>query len=195
MVAGLPMSIQTSSPGSPGPDTLIEDDLESMMSATHFVPNVEARKSLNENQVEEFKEAFRVFDVDNGGTIDSEEFGHLMHMLGMQLRPAELTDVFVTMDGDEDGELQFEEFLILMATLMHKEDTTDEVKEAFESIDHKGTGKIPVSIIRELLFSISENCTEKEVNALIAACDRNNEGLVTTEDVSHLLSLDEVPNF
>ena len=51
---------------------------------THpFVPNVEARNAMDDNQVDEFKEAFRVFDTDHGGTIDAEEYSNLMAMLGM----------------------------------------------------------------------------------------------------------------
>ena len=73
-----------------------------------FVPNVEARRQMDDNQVDEFKEAFRVFDVDGGGTIDSEEYQNLMEMLGMTSDPEVLTEMFVAMDADEDGELQME---------------------------------------------------------------------------------------
>jgi hypothetical protein len=38
---------------------------------------------MDDNQVDEFKEAFRVFDTDHGGTIDAEEYSNLMAMLGM----------------------------------------------------------------------------------------------------------------
>ena len=155
-----------------------------------FVPNVEARRQMDDNQVDEFKEAFRVFDVDGGGTIDSEEYQNLMEMLGMTSDPEVLTEMFVAMDADEDGELQFEEFLILMATLMSNEDNTDDLLDAFDEIDVEGTGRISVDVVRELLEGISENCTQDEVETLCAVCDRDDDGLVSMEDIKRLLKLD-----
>ena len=154
-----------------------------------FVPNVDARRQMDDNQVDEFKEAFRVFDVDGGGTIDSEEYQNLMEMLGMSSDPEVLTEMFVAMDADEDGELQFEEFLILMATLMSNEDNTDDLLDAFDEIDVEGTGRISVDVVRTLLEGMSENCTEDEVETLIAVCDRDDDGLVSMEDIKRLLEL------
>ena len=113
-----------------------------------FVPNLRARHLLDDNQVDEFKEAFRVFDVDGGGTIDTEEYGQLMAMLGMTDNPEALAEMFQAMDGDADGELQFEEFLVLMATLMHVEDNTDDVSDAFELLDAGGRGWVPIDTCR-----------------------------------------------
>lgn len=160
--------------------------------AFRFKPDHEARAAMDEAQIEEFLEAFRVFDVDNGGTIDTQEFASLCTMLGLSLTAEELTEVFIKMDGDEDGELEFEEFLVLMATLMKAEDSSDDLKLAFEQIDEIGTGSIPVSVVSRLLGHIAENCTSKEIDSLLDICDSDGDGLVSFDDIQRLLSVDRM---
>ena len=158
-----------------------------------FVPNIHARNDLSESQVDEFKEAFRVFDEDHGGTIDSEEYSKLMSMLGMTNDVERLTEMFVAMDGDEDGELQFEEFLILMATLMAQEDNTDELADSFDNIDSNGNGYISITIVKNILEGIAENLSYDEVDSLLENIDRDSDGKVSLEDLKRFISLDYIP--
>lgn len=148
---------------------------------------------MDENQVDEFKEAFRVFDTDHGGTIDAEEYSNLMSMLGMSNDIERLTEMFVAMDQDEDGELQFEEFLILMATLMHEEDNTDGLLEAFEVIDQDGTGYISIGVVHHIFEGISENCSYTEIENLIANIDMDEDGRVSMDDLKRFLALEILP--
>lgn len=153
------------------------------------MPNLRARHLLDDNQVDEFKEAFRVFDVDGGGTIDTEEYSKLMAMLGMTDNPAVLSEMFQAMDGDADGELQFEEFLVLMATLMHAEDNTDDVSDAFELLDADGRGWIPIDTCRYLLEGLAENLTDDEVAMCLSALDPSREGRVSSENIKGFLRM------
>ena len=149
---------------------------------------------MDENQVDEFKEAFRVFDVDNAGTIDSEEYSSLMSMLGMTNDVELLTEMFVAMDEDEDGELIFEEFITLMATLMHQEENTDEFIEAFDTIDSDGTGRIPLSVVKHILEGIAENVSFDMVDCLLEEIDKDDDGLVSMDDLKRFLALEQFPS-
>ena len=151
------------------------------------MPNLRARHLLDDNQVDEFKEAFRVFDVDGGGTIDTEEYSKLMAMLGMTDDPAVLSEMFQAMDGDADGELQFEEFLVLMATLMHAEDNTDDVSDAFELLDADGRGWIPIDTCRYLLEGLAENLTDDELQAMIDEFDRDADGEINADEFMYIM--------
>ncbi len=149
---------------------------------------------MDESQIEEFKEAFRVFDTDHGGTIDSDEYGKLMSILGMSSDVERLTEMFVAMDGDEDGELQFEEFLVLMATLMHQESTTDDILDAFETIDVEETGLIPLSIVQHILEGVAENVSYSEVDLLLAEIDSDSDGMVSVLDLKRFMALERIPH-
>ena len=62
----------------------------------------------------ELRDAFRVFDTDNSGSIDKKELKRLMKKLGQALSEAELDAMMDEVDTNGDGEISFEEFKELM---------------------------------------------------------------------------------
>lgn len=64
----------------------------------------------------ELRDAFRVFDTDNSGSIDKKELKRLMKKLGQALSEAELDAMMDEVDTNGDGEISFEEFKELMVS-------------------------------------------------------------------------------
>jgi calmodulin len=62
----------------------------------------------------ELRDAFRVFDTDNSGSIDKKELKRLMKKLGQALSEAELDAMMDEVDTNGDGQISFEEFKELM---------------------------------------------------------------------------------
>jgi hypothetical protein len=52
--------------------------------------NEKAIAKLSEDEIEQYKDAFNLFDADGGGTIDAEELGQVMAMLGQDPKKEEL---------------------------------------------------------------------------------------------------------
>ena len=71
-------------------------------------------EDLTETQLEEFKEAFSLFDKDGDGTVSTNELGQVMRTLGQNPTEAELNDMIKEVDVDGNGEIDFEEFVGLM---------------------------------------------------------------------------------
>ncbi len=76
---------------------------------------------LTEEQTATFKEEFSLFDKDADGFITTKELGTVMLSLGMTLTEAELQDMINEVDADGNGEIDFPEFLTMMAAQMKKE--------------------------------------------------------------------------
>ena len=74
--------------------------------------------NFNPQQIDELKEAFSYFDKDGDGTITIKEIGLTMRSLGLNPTDAELHDILLALDEDGDGEIDFGEFLTLMALKM-----------------------------------------------------------------------------
>lgn len=70
---------------------------------------------LTKEQVEEYREAFDLFDKDGNGSIDTKELGTVMKSLQMKPTDAELKDMINEVDADGNGTIDFTEFLTLMA--------------------------------------------------------------------------------
>ena len=88
-------------------------------------------EQLTEEQIAEFKEAFSLFDKDGDGCITTKELGTVMRSLGQNPTEAELQDMISEVDADQNGTIDFPEFLNLMARKMKDTDSEEELKEAF----------------------------------------------------------------
>ena len=69
---------------------------------------------LTDEQIEEFREAFNLFDLDGGGSIDAKELGTVMRSLGQNPPDEELQAMIDEVDEDGGGEIEFDEFCTLM---------------------------------------------------------------------------------
>ena len=63
---------------------------------------------------EELKEAFKVFDRDGNGYITSHELRHIMTNLGEGLTPEEVEEMIKEADLDNDGQIDYNEFVKMM---------------------------------------------------------------------------------
>merc|ERR1712025_149877 len=104
-------------------------------------------EQLTEEQIQEFKEAFALFDKDGDGTITTKELGTVMRSLGQNPTEAELQDMINEVDADGNGTIDFPEFLSLMARKIKDTDTEEklrdeEVDEMIREADIDGDGQI-----------------------------------------------------
>ena len=146
-----------------------------------------AKSRLDEDQREEFKEAFKVFDEDNGGSIDDEEFENLMKMLGYNMSDEELAAIFNAVDEEGEGEILFNDFLTLMVVLMENDTEEKNLITAFESLDKDNTGSISVKHVYNILKTIGEQMTSTEIEKFIIAADSDNDGMVNILDIKRML--------
>ncbi|KAK9913353.1 hypothetical protein M0R45_037171 [Rubus argutus] len=76
--------------------------------------NLMARKMRDTESEEELKEAFRVFDKDQNGSISADELRHVMTNLGEKLTDEEVDEMVREADVDGDGQINYEEFVKVM---------------------------------------------------------------------------------
>merc|ERR1719240_28536 len=97
--------------------------------------------SLSNEQIEEIKEAFNIFDVDSSGSIDYRELKAAMKALGVQVKKDELKKMIQDVDADGSGSVEFPEFLQMMTAKMGTNDTKEDIKKVFHMFDDQNTGK------------------------------------------------------
>tara|TARA_B110000503_G_C6891455_1_gene306906 strand:+ start:153 stop:371 length:219 start_codon:yes stop_codon:yes gene_type:complete len=64
--------------------------------------------------LQEYEQAFKLFDKDNNGTIDANELRTVMKQFGTELTETEVADLMHEVDDNNNGEIDFKEFMILM---------------------------------------------------------------------------------
>ena len=71
-------------------------------------------KVQDQNQEEDIREAFKVFDRDGNGLISAAELRHVMTNLGEKLTDEEVDEMIKEADIDGDGHINYEEFVRMM---------------------------------------------------------------------------------
>merc|ERR1712031_113910 len=94
-----------------------------------------ARPGLSEDEVEEIKEAFDLFDNDNSGAISVNELTSAMQSLGFDVKHAVVYNMVADLDSDGSGEIEFGEFLAVMTAKLSDKNTREEIDRVFNLFD------------------------------------------------------------
>ncbi|XP_071493075.1 uncharacterized protein [Diadema antillarum] len=143
--------------------------------------------SLTEEQIEEYREAFAVFDVNGDGIITTKELEEVMTSFGESPSAAELRDMVNEIDVDGNGEIDFADFLSLMARPTTDDNSSDEIIEAFRVFDKDGNGYISVTNLRTIMSTVASGLTEDEIEEMIEEADVNGEGQVNYEEFTRTM--------
>ncbi|ODV59269.1 calmodulin [Ascoidea rubescens DSM 1968] len=142
---------------------------------------------LTDEQITEFKEAFSLFDKDNDGKITTKELATVMRSLGQNPSESELKDLINQIDANNDGFIDFAEFLAMMARKLKESDSEAEILEAFKVFDKNGDGKISAAELRHVLTSIGEKLTDAEIDEMMREADADNDGEIDILEFTNLL--------
>ena len=137
---------------------------------------------LTRAQVQEFKEAFDIFDVDGGGTITAEELGEVMKSLGQKPTRAQLEAMVREIDADGDGAIDFPEFLTMMLRKMNEGDPERELRDVFTVFDKDQSGTISADELKSVMKVIWEKLTEQEIEDAIRLADTTGDGEVDYDE-------------
>ncbi|KNC53825.1 cyclic nucleotide-binding protein [Thecamonas trahens ATCC 50062] len=75
-------------------------------------------KRLSQAKMDEIREAFTLFDVDNSGELDDEELNFAIQTLGFDPHSPEMIEWKASVDVDGSGSVDFGEFMDMMVVLM-----------------------------------------------------------------------------
>jgi calmodulin len=135
-------------------------------------------ESLTDDKMREFKEAFEMFDRDRDGLINSKELGNILRSLGHDPSEQELTDMVNETDSNDDGKIDFNEFMQIMHKRAKESDIEEELVEAFRIFDKEGNGLISSSEFRHTMLTLGERLTEDEVDEMIKEADSKGDGFI-----------------
>ena len=132
----------------------------------------------------EYKQTFDMFDTDQSGRISTAELGKVMEQLGQHPTETDLQAMVSEVDTDGDGEINFEEFLLMMAK---KENDNDEIRAAFEIFDKNHDGFISPTELRTVMESLGEVLSEEDIDVMMKGADQNGDGQVSFEEFAVMM--------
>lgn len=148
---------------------------------------VDPKPELTEDQKQEVREAFDLFDADGSGTIDVKELKVAMRALGFEPRKEEMKKMISEVDKEGTGKISFNDFLAVMTQKMAEKDTKEEILKAFRLFDDDETGKISFRNLKRVANELGENLTDEELQEMIDEADRDGDGEVNQEEFLRIM--------
>ena len=142
---------------------------------------------ITEDKMNEFKEAFNIFDKDRDGYITAKELGDLIRNLGQTPSEAELQNMINEVDINNNGAIDFKEFLDIMIKKLKDSENEEELIEAFKIFDRDGNGLISADELLHVMVSLGENTNLEEIEELIKDADLDGDGFINYEEFVKLI--------
>lgn len=149
-------------------------------SSIPFVPKYRTRE-------EELKDVFCHFDLDNDGKITALELRRYFNSIGEIMSQEEAQEVIDELDSDNDGMLEFQDFVKLMES---KEGADEDLKVVFETFEHeKGSGRITPRGLQRALHRLGDSKSFKECAAMIQVYDTDGDGELDFNEFHRMMSV------
>jgi len=150
-------------------------------------------EDLTTEQVQMLQKAFDMFDRDKTGSIETQMMSTILRTLGQTFEESDLQLLIDEVDADGSGQLEFEEFLTLVARFMVEEDAEaiqEELREAFRLYDKEGNGYIRTAELREIMRALDDKLTEDELDEMITEIDTDGSGTVDFDEFMEMMTGD-----
>ncbi|XP_062418991.1 calmodulin-like protein 4 [Pungitius pungitius] len=138
-------------------------------------------KFLTQDQINEFKECFSLYDRQQKGRIEASELITVMRCLGSNPTPSEVQRHLLKHSSDSGGKLDFSTFLSVMHQQLQQEAPEAEILEAMRMVDKEQRGFILASELRAKLTRLGEKLTDREVDELLKEAAVGADGRVHCE--------------
>lgn len=152
------------------------------------------KTGLDEEAVEEIREAFNLFDTEGKGVIDVRELKAAFRALGFQVKKAEIRQMFIDMDKDLSlATISYDEFVEMVTPRMLNRDSREEIMKVFALFDDDNTGAISFKNLKRVATELGENLTDEELQEMIDEADRDGDGVISEEEFYRVMRKRENP--
>jgi centrin-1 len=141
------------------------------------------RVGLDEEQTEELREAFNLFDTEHSGTIDARELKAALRALGFdQIKKEDVRRMLSDVGKDPTQPIDFNDFCEMMRGRMPDKNSRGEIDKVFALFDEDETGKISFRNLKRIAAELGESLTDEELQEMIEEADRDGDGLINMDE-------------
>ncbi|KAL3802344.1 hypothetical protein HJC23_007169 [Cyclotella cryptica] len=149
---------------------------------------IQRRPGLTDDEIEELRQAFDLFDTDGSGTIDPKELRAAMQSLGFEAKNQTIYQMIKDIDKDGTGEVDFDEFLDLMTSRLVGSDSKEDIQKIFELFDDDKTGYISLQNLKRVANELGEPMNEAELLEMIERADTDQDGQISPDEFFKIMT-------
>lgn len=117
---------------------------------------------LPDEQVQEIREAFTLFDLDKDGMLTASEFKVALRSLGFELNKGDANKLFHDNETSA-GLMGWDDFHRILSERIAARDPMEEIERAFKLFDDEGTGRISLRSLKRVAKELGENLDDEEL--------------------------------
>lgn len=148
------------------------------------------RRELTDEQKDEIKEAFELFDTDKDKEIDYHELKVAMRALGFEVKKVDVLKILKDYDREGTGKITFEDFREVVTDRILERDPKEEILKAFKLFDDDESGKISLRNLRRVARELGEDMADEELRAMIDEFDLDGDGEINQEEFISIMTGD-----
>jgi len=151
------------------------------------------RPGLTNDEIEEIREAFNLFDTDGSGTIDPRELKAAMQSLGFDNKNPTVYQMIADLDREFSTSIDFEEFLDAITNKLGDKESRDGISKIFSLFDDDKTGNITMKNLKRVAKELGETMSEEELREMIERADSQGNGEITMDDFYTIMTKKTFP--
>ncbi|CAO3686449.1 unnamed protein product [Rhizopus stolonifer] len=147
-------------------------------------------KAPTQEQLDEWKEAFSLYDKKGNSTVSSANLGDLLRGLGQNPTEAEVRELIKetakskSISETQEFDIDFGTFLSILTRPdgFKPAGSSQEFIQGFQVFDKEGDGYISAGELRYVLTNLGEKLTDEEVNELLKEVEVGKDGRINYID-------------
>ena len=144
------------------------------------------RSGLTEEEIEEIREAFSMFDTEGTGRIDPKELKAAMHSLGFEKKSPTVYEMICELE-EAGGDVDFEQFLGAISHKLGNRETREGIDKIFDLFDDDRSNTINLANIRRVAKELGEAMTFDELKEMLSRASSNGEE-ITRDDFYNIMT-------
>ncbi|XP_026875237.1 centrin-3 [Electrophorus electricus] len=148
------------------------------------------KRELTDEQKDEIKEAFELFDTDKDKAIDYHELKVAMRALGFEVKKVDVLKILKDYDKDGTGKITYEDFKEVVSDRILDRDPKEEILKAFKLFDDDDSGRISLRNLRRVARELGEDVNDDELRAMIDEFDTDGDGEINQEEFISIMTGD-----
>jgi calmodulin len=145
-------------------------------------------EELSEEQIEEFKEAFSLFDPEGNGYIQTKELGTVLRSLGIHTTDEEKNEFIEKYDPNSESVIYFKDFLEIIISKISETKPDDELLEAFKLFDIEKKHYLDIEFFKSEFQNHCPGIDQHEINDIMEFLKTDSSNIKIDEAVQRLFS-------
>ena len=144
------------------------------------------KPGLTEEEIEEIREAFSLFDTDGSGSIDPKELKAAMHSLGFEKKSPTVYEMIAELE-ERGRDIFFDEFLDAISNKLGNRETREGIDRIFDLFDDNHTQSIDLTNTRRVAKELGETMSVDDLKEMLQRASSNGEE-ITREDFYNIMT-------